>query len=334
MAPPGHIVMCGFLNDGGERHYINRKTDAYYTVSEYEEVASTPFCCVDCINFGLGVYAEVYEDNISITWHPNNTEQDTDSKLSEEENATTTRIENYPAAAKEQKRIILQSKYPSEEDCSVCLGEMKNRVVAHTPCGHKFHSKCLTMWRETSGNAHCPLCRGALTKEQLISNEIEESGEILLVNQLPANIPVPMNSVLEFREAAHALSVYYNSASQRQNEEDEEDEWTDDEDMSALEDAPEAAPEPEVNLEDSILAGDLELFDRAMELLEEVHERAAQERSQNIQAPPAPRRPSQPRPPRRMNADDEEQNNESRSIMIARHVPDDPTGFEVVDIFY
>ena len=269
--------------------------------------------------------------NSTITWHP--APGQARSELPEEETTTTTRIENYPAAAKEQKQIILQSKYPSEEDCSVCLSEMKNRVVAHTPCGHKFHSKCLTMWRETNGNAHCPLCRGPLTKEQLMSNEIEESGEILLVNQLPANTPVPLNSVLEFREAAHALSVY-NSAPLPEVEYDEQDEWTDDEDMPALEQLPEPVPEPEVNLEASILEGDLEMFDRAMEMLEEVHEREAQERAQNIQAPPAPRRPSQPRPPRRMNADDEDQNIESRSIMIARHVPDDPNGFEVVDIFY
>ena len=60
--------------------------------------------------------------------------------------------------------------YPISEECSVCLDKMKNQVVAHTPCGHRFHSKCLSMCREYKKDASCPLCRSALTEAQMIDS--------------------------------------------------------------------------------------------------------------------------------------------------------------------
>ncbi|KAL6012054.1 hypothetical protein ACLOJK_002529 [Asimina triloba] len=43
-------------------------------------------------------------------------------------------------------------------ECAVCLDRLKaEEVLAHLPCGHRFHSMCLIPWLES--NPHCPCCR-------------------------------------------------------------------------------------------------------------------------------------------------------------------------------
>uniref|UniRef100_A0A5B7A2X9 Putative E3 ubiquitin-protein ligase arkadia-like n=1 Tax=Davidia involucrata TaxID=16924 RepID=A0A5B7A2X9_DAVIN len=48
---------------------------------------------------------------------------------------------------------------PTDQDeCAICLEEFKaGETLAHLPCAHRFHSRCLVPWLET--NAHCPCCR-------------------------------------------------------------------------------------------------------------------------------------------------------------------------------
>lgn len=40
--------------------------------------------------------------------------------------------------------------------CSICF---ENDNIGALPCGHTFHSKCITTWFATSGNHTCPYCR-------------------------------------------------------------------------------------------------------------------------------------------------------------------------------
>merc|ERR1719453_1809797 len=42
--------------------------------------------------------------------------------------------------------------------CTVCLGDMKVReVVRSLPCGHRFHSECLSKWWHY--RPRCPYCQ-------------------------------------------------------------------------------------------------------------------------------------------------------------------------------
>ncbi|CAM8911454.1 unnamed protein product [Rhodiola kirilowii] len=53
-------------------------------------------------------------------------------------------------------------KASEQEECSICLdGFIPGEALAHLPCAHRFHSKCLDPWVQS--NAHCPCCRMSLT---------------------------------------------------------------------------------------------------------------------------------------------------------------------------
>ncbi|ESQ36660.1 hypothetical protein EUTSA_v10009637mg, partial [Eutrema salsugineum] len=46
-----------------------------------------------------------------------------------------------------------------EDGCPICFGQFEwNVPLANTPCGHAFHSHCLSQWRHNS----CPICRRTL----------------------------------------------------------------------------------------------------------------------------------------------------------------------------
>jgi hypothetical protein len=98
------------------------------------------------------------------------------------------KVNDHRAFAKEHKRVILQMAYPINEECSICLFTMKNQVVAHTPCGHRFHSKCLSICREYKKNAPCPLCRGALTDtRKMIDDGIDDYIDVLIQSSSERN---------------------------------------------------------------------------------------------------------------------------------------------------
>jgi hypothetical protein len=48
-----------------------------------------------------------------------------------------------------------------EKECAVCMCKMTAKQEDRLPCGHAFHSKCLSRWEKTSKNTTCPLCRAA-----------------------------------------------------------------------------------------------------------------------------------------------------------------------------
>jgi hypothetical protein len=45
--------------------------------------------------------------------------------------------------------------------CAVCLDQFRaGDVLAHLPCGHRFHWACALPWLE--GTSRCPFCRSAV----------------------------------------------------------------------------------------------------------------------------------------------------------------------------
>lgn len=48
-----------------------------------------------------------------------------------------------------------------QAECAVCLDEFRaGDVLAHLPCGHRFHWACALPWLE--GTSRCPFCRAAV----------------------------------------------------------------------------------------------------------------------------------------------------------------------------
>ncbi|KXG19469.1 E3 ubiquitin-protein ligase RLIM-like isoform X1 [Sorghum bicolor] len=48
-----------------------------------------------------------------------------------------------------------------QAECAVCLDEFRaGDVLAHLPCGHRFHWSCALPWLE--GTSRCPFCRAAV----------------------------------------------------------------------------------------------------------------------------------------------------------------------------
>lgn len=48
----------------------------------------------------------------------------------------------------------------TSESCTICLESLsQSKSDAVIPCGHTYHSKCLTGWFETQKTRTCPLCR-------------------------------------------------------------------------------------------------------------------------------------------------------------------------------
>lgn len=74
------------------------------------------------------------------------------------------------------ERDIVCLKYPSNEECSICFGEMYSKRVKTLRCNHTFHIKCINDWLEQSNQ--CPLCRKTplLTKSPHIydQNDLED----------------------------------------------------------------------------------------------------------------------------------------------------------------
>ncbi|KAJ4957540.1 hypothetical protein NE237_024651 [Protea cynaroides] len=45
-----------------------------------------------------------------------------------------------------------------QDECAVCLEQFKaGETLLHLSCAHRFHSRCLVPWLESS--SHCPCCR-------------------------------------------------------------------------------------------------------------------------------------------------------------------------------
>lgn len=50
-----------------------------------------------------------------------------------------------------------------QAECAVCLDEFaKGDVLAHLPCGHRFHWDCALPWLEGATSSSCPFCRASV----------------------------------------------------------------------------------------------------------------------------------------------------------------------------
>ena len=49
-----------------------------------------------------------------------------------------------------------------DNDCSICLEPMTEKVATLLPCGHRFHSECIKNWM-TSRKKKCPNCKRRVT---------------------------------------------------------------------------------------------------------------------------------------------------------------------------
>ena len=66
--------------------------------------------------------------------------------------------------------------------CSTCMESFTARSdVSMTPCGHTFHTRCITNWLER-GQSNCPQCRTSCGVNQIkkiyfsqTENEVEEN---------------------------------------------------------------------------------------------------------------------------------------------------------------
>ena len=67
----------------------------------------------------------------------------------------------YKNTSNQRNRIIIQSKYKDNCDCSLCLSDMKSCSVKWLPCGHHLHSKCFdNLINSNCDNKYkCPECR-------------------------------------------------------------------------------------------------------------------------------------------------------------------------------
>ena len=67
-----------------------------------------------------------------------------------------------------EERLTLKTRFPSEEDCALCLQSMKGCLVMRMPCGHHYHERCHARLREAAGSYRyrCPTCRRNV-KEQI-----------------------------------------------------------------------------------------------------------------------------------------------------------------------
>ena len=81
------------------------------------------------------------------------------TKIKEEEQLN--KIRKYLKKVKTDKKFV-------SESCVICLEEFTNiNNVSSLPCGHQFHTKCITEWMLKSKT--CPLCKKEITN--LNSNE-------------------------------------------------------------------------------------------------------------------------------------------------------------------
>ncbi|XP_078160134.1 E3 ubiquitin-protein ligase MPSR1-like [Carex rostrata] len=55
-----------------------------------------------------------------------------------------------------------------EEECAICMEKLfgkenKEAVVKETPCGHRYHGKCIEKWLRK--HRSCPMCRYQMPQE-------------------------------------------------------------------------------------------------------------------------------------------------------------------------
>lgn len=73
-----------------------------------------------------------------------------------------------------------------EEECAICMEKLfgkenKEAVVKETPCGHRYHGKCIEKWLKK--HQSCPLCRYQMSQEDR-EEKVRISSEPDIVQQV------------------------------------------------------------------------------------------------------------------------------------------------------
>lgn len=76
--------------------------------------------------------------------------------------------------AEEDGRIMFVKKCEDEETCGVCFESVHGKAAQITPCGHYFHSACLTPWTsgDMQGKRTCPSCRTDMYPNDMQRNRL------------------------------------------------------------------------------------------------------------------------------------------------------------------
>ena len=80
---------------------------------------------------------------------------------------------NHKQVSRDMNRVIYQRKYLEKgTTCTICLDDVFEKRVKHTPCGHIFCCDCLTKWQtikkrgqKCKCQATCPTCRSKLANK-------------------------------------------------------------------------------------------------------------------------------------------------------------------------
>ena len=102
------------------------------------------------------------------------------------------------------KRLYSQLTSPSRKEsdtdtdtdiCSICLDTYKatcNMYCTRTPCGHIFHSTCLSKWSSLHNN--CPICRGEINCCMVSSEPINPYTNLHNINNIINNNNINNNN--------------------------------------------------------------------------------------------------------------------------------------------
>ena len=82
-------------------------------------------------------------------------------------------------------RIIQKNKEEAIANCSICLEhlsyDINGLLLTITPCGHKFHSDCITNSVINYKNITCPLCRTPFLSTTFLKTKSQCGGPVHVV---------------------------------------------------------------------------------------------------------------------------------------------------------
>lgn len=67
--------------------------------------------------------------------------------------------------------------YTHSDDCPICLQKLGSGEVVDLPCGHYFHTECISKWGEH--DHRCPTCRADIIKPKTLRIRRDVSAQVL-----------------------------------------------------------------------------------------------------------------------------------------------------------
>lgn len=122
-------------------------------------------------------------------------------------------VSRCPTKEKSTKKFTKKStKKPKEiEKCAMCFEEMgKPCECTKLPCGHTFHTNCISQLRESSIDNKCPLCRANLPPGTLEEEVYEEERKHFKHNQkvYTGSHCVVLHSQIIYKQSGNESNVW------------------------------------------------------------------------------------------------------------------------------